>query len=832
MALQGTFFNATYYLTQYADVAANWSGSALAHYTSYGAAEGRVPNSWFNAQYYRANAEAAVQSMTALQAFTHYEAFGYKEGRAVSSTYATFDEAAYLATYSDLGAAGITTSMALNHYLVYGANEGRIAKNDDGTTLAGPTSGQTFALTTGTDNITGTGSNDTITGYINTTTATVGQSTLNGSDIINGGSGTDTLNLTVEGANAVGSLTAAAITNVEKFYIRDINTSGASTYNFATIASETHVYTDRSTQAVTFSSLGTGTTVGLIGDGTTLLGNVIYTMATATDAGTISIDGGIKGTPTITRNQTGASAVTITSTGAANVAGAIDLDTGTTMTSLTINATTALTTSLVAADYAATATLTISGAGLVNLSGAALAANIATINAANSTGGVSVIMGSNASVFTGGSGNDTVSAGALVFSGTGTLNGGAGTDTIALLDAAQYTSTTIAKMTNFETLRIDDDNDGATDTFDASLMTTLTGLHLTAQSVGDGAIITNMSSTIAGNVAISGDQAVGPNFGVTGATTVGQLDTLTIGISDGAVTTSTITVADITAAGVETFNITATDNFTLAAATGMTAMTNVNLTGAGNVSITTGGLAINVNSTIDASALTGTFILVASGASTNGLAIKGSSTKVNTITGTNQADVVTGGAANDTIATLNGIDSVIISSGGDDIVAMNGLIAAANRVNFTGFTAGAYATNNGADRLEMADADATFAFAAASATFQAASANPTATLTFNTAAANVLELSYEMAGNGTANDLDSHTDGTGLLAAIGQTVAVAADTNKGYILAYQDGKAYLYNAVEGADVGADLAAADIALVGVFSGVTAGAFDATNFIDAV
>ena len=76
MALTGTYFSATYYLTQNADVAANWSGSALAHYEGYGASEGRAPNSWFDAQYYRANSEAAVQSMTALEAFTHYEGFG------------------------------------------------------------------------------------------------------------------------------------------------------------------------------------------------------------------------------------------------------------------------------------------------------------------------------------------------------------------------------------------------------------------------------------------------------------------------------------------------------------------------------------------------------------------------------------------------------------------------------------------------------------------------------------------------------------------------------------------------------------------------------------
>ena len=688
-------------------------------------------------------------------------------------------------------------------------------------------------LTAGVDNIAGTSGNDTISAYINTTTATVAQTTLTGSDVINGGAGTDTLNLSVEGANAAGSLPAATITNVENFFIRDLNTSGASTYNFASIAGEQQVWNDRSTQAVTFSNLGTGTTVGVKGDNANNVSATTFTMATATDAVTIAFDGGVKGAAGVARNQTGEAAVTITSTGAANTVGTIDLDTAAAIKSVTIDAATKLTASLVAADYAAGSTLTIKGAGMVDLSGAALSANITTVNAADSAGGASVIMGANTATFTGGAGDDTVSAGALVFNSTGSLNGGAGTNTLVLQDAAQLTATTVAKMTNFQVLRLNDDDDGALDTFDSSLISGLTGLVVGAQSALDGVSVTKMSSTLAGNVTIAGAQVVGPTFGVSGATTVGQLDTLSIKIDDGATAKNTITVANITAAGVETINVATVDNFTLSAATGLTAMTKLALSGAGDVSVTTGALALNVNSTIDASAVTGTVLINASGATTNGLAIIGSSTKANTITGTNQADAITGGSANDTITHGNGIDTINISQGGDDIIVMDGIVAAANRAVVTGFTAGTYSANSGVDRLEMNDAQATTAFGPAAASLQEVTSAPTSALTFNTAANNVLELAFELTGNGTANDLDDHTDGTGLLAALGQTIAVSADTNAGYIVAYQDGKAYMYRAVEGADaLDANLAAADISLVGVFNGVAAGAFTASNFIDAV
>jgi hypothetical protein len=693
-----------------------------------------------------------------------------------------------------------------------------------------PVTGQTFTLTTGVDNIVGTSGDDTIIAYINTTTGSTGQTTLTGADVINGGGGTDTLNLTVEGANAAGSLPAATITNVENFFIRDLNTFGPSTYNFAIVAGEKQVWNDRSTQAVTFNNLGTGTTVGVKGDNANNVSATTFTMATATDPVTIAIDGGVKGSPNITRNQTGQAAVTITSTGAANAIGNIDLDTGAAIKSVTIDAATKLTALLDAADYAAGATLTLKGAGFIDLSGAALAANITTVNAAGSTGGVSVVMGANTTSFTGGAGDDTVNAGAFVFNSTGSLNGGGGTNTLVLQDEGQLTAATVAKMKNFQVLRLNDDNDDNLDTFDSSLMSGLTGLVIGAQSAGDGVSVTNMSAALAGNVTIAGNQVVGPTFGVTGATTVGQLDTLSIKIDDGLAAKNTLTVANITAAGVETIKVVTVDNLTLQSATGLTAMTKMEFSGSGNVNVTTGALALNANTIIDASALTGTFTFDASAATTNGLAIIGSSTKANTITGTNQADVITGGAANDTITHGNGIDTINISQGGDDIIVMEGIVAAANRAVVTGFTAGTYVANSGVDRLEMSSADVTTPFGTTAANLQEVTSAPNSALTFSTSLHNVLELAFELAGNGTANDLDNHTDGTGLLNSLGQTVNVSGNNHRGYIVAYQDGKAYLFYASDTGD--AVLTAGEIQLVGVFNGVSVGAFTASNFINAV
>jgi hypothetical protein len=197
-------------------------------------------------------------------------------------------------------------------------------------------------------------------------------------------------------------------------------------------------------------------------------------------------------------------------------------------------------------------------------------------------------------------------------------------------------------------------------------------------------------------------------------------------------------------------------------------------------------------------------------------------------------DVLSGGTGNDTFKGGNGIDNINVSQGGDDIINFEGIVVTANGDIVTGFTAGVFSPGNGVDRLEMADTDATTPFAATSGTMQTTTSVPTAAGTFNTATNNILELAFELPGNGGPNDLDTPTglNGTALLAALAQTLSVSASANAGYVIAYQENKAYLYHVVEGIDADAAVAAADLALVGRFDNVAVGAFDATNFVDAV
>jgi hypothetical protein len=440
-------------------------------------------------------------------------------------------------------------------------------------------------------------------------------------------------------------------------------------------------------------------------------------MAAATNAVNLTIDSGVTA-GNITVNSTGAKTVTVNSTGASNTIGTLDVDTATATTGLTINATTGLVASL-AADYAANTQITISGAATngaastgaptraVDLSGAALSANILKVDASGLTaGGAGVALGANTTSFVGGTGNDFVAVNALVFNGSATVAAGAGDgDAIRFTDQAALTSTTASRLTGFEIMELSDDADDALDTFDMSLLSGLTGLVLNADSAADGYSVSKMSAAQAANVQITGTQAVAPTLSVLNATDVGQLDTVAITISDNLTAKNTITLADLTLAGVETVNINAVDNITFTAATGLTSMTSLKISGAGTVSLTTGALAANVNATIDASASTGTSVTInATGATGNGMLIKGSATKANNITGTNQNDVITGGTGVDTLVNTNNAatdaDTMdFVSDSAADIFEISSVLGKTTIANFDAATKVAGSTAGTAEDL-------------------------------------------------------------------------------------------------------------------------------------
>jgi hypothetical protein len=349
----------------------------------------------------------------------------------------------------------------------------------------------------------------------------------------------------------------------------------------------------------------------------------------------------------------------ITSSGATNTLGAISSDSAV-VSAVNLTADAAiLTTGLTIANNGAVpaVALTISGAAgdrsASSTSAARSAVTLGTldtdftsINAGGLTaGGVSATLSATTTAtFTGGAGSDritTSTSGQL-----GAVNAGAGTDTLTLADTTHMdTSAEGAIYTGFEVLAVANNVSIDMDTFTGSTITAVA-----IADAGNATSVTDMSVAQAASVTVTAG-AGALTLGVKDATTVGTNNVLNITVSDGDTTTSEAVwgTGDVTLAGVETINLTATDDVTWATMANISGMGTLTVTGAGDVSLTTNTMALTNNTSINASAVTGTVLINASAATGFGVAITGSATNTNTLTGTVAADVIVGGANADSI---------------------------------------------------------------------------------------------------------------------------------------------------------------------------------------
>jgi len=223
-------------------------------------------------------------------------------------------------------------------------------------------------------------------------------------------------------------------------------------------------------------------------------------------------------------------------------------------------------------------------------------------------------------------------------------------------------------------------------------------------------------------------------------------------------------------------------------------------------------------------------------------------TSAQTITGTLTADTITGGAGADVINAGDGADTITGGNGSDTITITEA--AASTSVDNVVLAA----AGNGVDTIIGFDGDVdtvTLGNAAELATGgTAVMATSGATVVagasafdisdVDTEAADIIEIAATLSSNG---DLDASTTGAELLKALSSTTTAAtgiqvrdADDDGGdvNIVAYQDGKAYIYFVDaqdDGAATGADLVvgASNITLVGIMEDITSGILVANDFV---
>jgi hypothetical protein len=407
--------------------------------------------------------------------------------------------------------------------------------------------GATYVLTTASESLTGTAGDDTFTGIIDS--ATPGNSTLNFKDFLDGGSGTDALTVTVQGA-ATATWPTVSLSNIEKLSIRDQHTGGGfSLYNLSGVTGLSTVASNVSTAAVSFTGLQTGTTVAVLGNKVTSVGNVAFNMANNSDTVSLLLDGGVQGAATISNTSTTASTATIASTGAANKVSSISLGGADSFSSLTINATTDLTATLQAADYKSTASLTVTGAGKVDLS-STLGFDGAKIDASANSGGLTIALSSsNIQTVVGSSGADRILGTSLLGSAS-SIDGGAGIDTMS---ASLVGAGNGAIFKNFELLDLGSGaNSGALDVGQLS-NSTITGVVLSGNAVAPTVVLNNVVDTPTGFnvnlIANSSSSNLTLNFG----NVTGSNDVLNFNFSNVAGTQSN--AGTVASQGIETINV-------------------------------------------------------------------------------------------------------------------------------------------------------------------------------------------------------------------------------------------------------------------------------------
>ena len=724
------------------------------------------------------DATAIANKLTAANSFTTAldtaaEIVGY------SGTAAATSGRTYLAAVTDVtatlttSASGLTASVAAA--VAAGASSG----------------GTTFTLTTGVDQgtaFTGGSSNDTFSNGI-VDFQTQANSTLKNVDALDGSTGTDILNIINQGTTQVtDALNGATIAGIETINVRSLSTGGAVTIAAGT--GVTSINQDRGTTALVVTGLADGAQAGIIGNASVAGDDLTFGYKAGVTSGTLNVKDGVLNTTAaiILDNDVGVlTGLTINSTGAANALTSVvllDAAGGNTasVTGLTINATTSLSTGNITGFAGTTTTITASGAatnvaatstaaatGAVNL-GTIENTTVATITASGLTaGGISATLNTNVALsVTGGLGDDYIVTGAVLT--TGSVAAGTGTDTLEIAGATHVASAALgAKYTGFETLRLNA-------TQDVSLVSGITALELKAMT---SKTISNISATQAAAIKVSGTQTTGVVLTLTDAT--GTADAITLNLKSDTAATN-VDIAGLSIIGVETLNIqansgtsssadiTTSDDNIAFVASGADKLVTINVSGTNDVALVGSNItkAVTVNNTQTAG------IFTTSGNYVIGSVINGAATMVNTLTaGTAEGIKYVGGSANDAFSITHAVlladgttDTTLTGGTGTDTLTISDAAATLIDAHFTNVT--------GMELLALSSTGATSLTSGGS--FKTAYASGV-TITAGTIANGSLT-TYSMGLYDQAVTLTQLVDGTGASTAsnVSITTGSAADT--------------------------------------------------------
>lgn len=514
-------------------------------------------------------------------------------------------------------------------------------------TAGSSSTGSTFTLTTGANtgsSFTGGSGAD----YFDGALSSNGTQTLNTTDALNGGAGTDTLSATIN--TSVTPASIAAIENLELTF--SANTKAVNLSNATGVTSISNI-----------GSTGTASSVTGIADTTTALAFQDSAVDTTFAFKSSAVTGTSDSATLTVNNVTGGAASTVTIAGIETL-NVVSSGSANTLEIVAADATSIVATGDVALDIDSVALLasnpnlaTINASAMTaafSVQTGALTAATVTVSGGSGNDALNVAAVVNALSVSGGAGNDTVTLTAGDLTTADVVNGGDGTDTLSI--AAAVTVGTATNVTNFETLTLSAVADQDMDAFSGS---TITRMNWTGANADYD--VTDVGSAV-NTLAISADNNQNTSFARKTDTTA---DSLTVNLG--------ATAAGVTVALLDVNN---EETITINSAGGANKITDLQASDATSLTIT-GSQSLDLNdndvngatnlATITSSAFTGAALAINSNQSTVNLTFTGGSSAENIESGSGN-DTLSGGDGNDTLNANDGTTNSISGGAGDDIL--------------------------------------------------------------------------------------------------------------------------------------------------------------------
>jgi hypothetical protein len=508
--------------------------------------------------------------------------------------------------------------------------------------------GETFILTASRDVSTGTSDADTFFAVVDTVTAT--NTTLSSFDTVDGGAGSDTMNVTLTTADFDGSPT---ISNIEKFIVK---TDADKDFDANGLTGLESVTSNRSTNILEVNNIGSSSTVigmsNITNVAATLTGAYAdVALAGSDDTVTVNLSGGVGASTSVAADNE----ILVTSTASAN--GAENLTVNVTGGKAYIGT---IESEENSGDTQVLTKLTITGDSDLKIVAALdFLGTTATLDASAATGGVTAILDANVTTMTvkGGSGADSFDM-AAGLNTTDVIDGGAGVDTVKL--KADTTTLSTMSITAVETIHAEASANNANLVVNTDGMVGLTKLIL--QENGDaGADNENLTTS---------DLAAGVSVEVRATNTASAIGTVTLGLNDAS---GTADVLDITIAGTSGFG--SADN--TIANLAITNVETINLISShvGATALLTDGTDENTLTVITSDSTLTT--LTASGSDELSFIMSGGETNLTTINASGMTDNVVVDVGTNALAS-----AVTITTGSeDDIITMGATLTNADTID-------------------------------------------------------------------------------------------------------------------------------------------------------